>query len=113
VAVHTPNLSIGYETIEGCLEFSTQLLVVLLVIKLVMTAILGSGLVGGVLRQRCFWVPLWDRLMENPSIVTGRVVHGGSRLRHGGMAAVLAGSAKAPLTAILLLFRGTTALFCP
>jgi len=57
--------NIGYETIEAMLQdvIATQLLVVLLVIKLVMTAIsLGSGLVGGVLRQRCFWVPLWDRL---------------------------------------------------
>lgn len=59
VALKLPQiLGIGYETIEAMLqdvEFSLQLLLVLLVMKLVMTAIsMGSGLVGGVFAPAMF-----------------------------------------------------------
>jgi len=75
-------------------EFTTQLLVVLLVL-LVMTAI-SSGLVG-VLLQQCFWVPLWERLMEKiKALLPGMSAYGGSpAYAMVGMAAVLA-RAKAP-----------------
>ncbi|MDZ4878563.1 MAG: Voltage-gated ClC-type chloride channel ClcB [Chroococcidiopsis cubana SAG 39.79] len=60
-------LGIGYETIEAMLqdvEFSLLLLLILLVLKLVTTAIsMGSGLVGGVLLQLCFSVLRWEQHM--------------------------------------------------
>ncbi len=116
VAVQCPQiLGIGYETIEAMLqdvEFSLQLLVVLLVIKLLMTAIsLGSGLVGGVFAPAMFLgaslgaaygkilailIPSLSQYMAAPPAYA-----------MVGMAAVLAASARAPLTAILLLFELT------
>lgn len=109
-------LGIGYETIEAMLqdvEFSLRLLVILLVLKLVMTAIsMGSGLVGGIFAPAMF-------LGASLGAAYGKVlvvvlppelsVHIAAPPAYAmvGMAAVLAGSAKAPLTAILLLFELT------
>lgn len=124
VAVQWPQiLGIGYETVEAMLqdvEFSLQLLVVLLVIKLVMTAIsLGSGLVGGVFAPAMF-------LGASLGATYGKIVAAIAQSIHFallpslseyiaappayamvGMAAVLAASVRAPLTAILLLFELT------
>ncbi|MBD2039519.1 chloride channel protein [Microcoleus sp. FACHB-672] len=116
VALQWPQiLGIGYETIEAMLqdvEFSLQLLLILLVLKLVMSAIsLGSGLVGGTFAPTMFLgaslgsayakilvlaIPTIQSVMASPPAYA-----------MVGMAAVLAGSARAPLTAILLLFELT------
>ena len=59
VALHFPQiLGVGYETVEAMLQdvkFSLYLLVVLLVVKLLMTAIsAGSGFVGGLFAPAMF-----------------------------------------------------------
>ncbi|MBD2325486.1 chloride channel protein [Alkalinema sp. FACHB-956] len=116
VALKLPQvLGIGYETIEAMLrdvQFSIGLLLVLLVSKLVLTALcLGSGLVGGVFAPAMFLgatlgtaygqalpklLPMFaDNIAAPPAYAMV------------GMAAVLATSARAPLTAILLLFELT------
>lgn len=116
VALKLPQiLGIGYETIEAMLqdvEFSLQLLLVLLVVKLVMTAIsMGSGLVGGVFAPAMFlgaslggaYGKILAALLPQISVYMA----GPPAYAMVGMAAVLAGSAKAPLTAILLMFELT------
>ncbi len=116
VALKLPQiLGIGYETIEAMLQdvkFSLQLLLVLLVMKLIMTAIsMGSGLVGGVFAPAMFlgaslgaaYGKILAALLPQLSIYMA----GPPAYAMVGMAAVLAGSAKAPLTAILLLFELT------
>jgi len=116
VALQWPQiLGIGYETIEAMLqdvEFSLQLLVVLLVIKLVMTAIsLGSGLVGGVFAPAMFLGAslgaAYGKILA--AILPAMSVYMAAPPAYAmvGMAAVLAGSARAPLTSILLLFELT------
>ncbi|WAL58269.1 chloride channel protein [Thermocoleostomius sinensis] len=106
-------LGIGYGVLEVILQgeqFSLQFLCVLLVAKLVVTAIcLGSGLVGGIFApamflRAClggaygnFLLTIWPNAEIAPPPAYALV----------GMAAVLAGSVKAPLTAILLLFEMT------
>lgn len=108
-------LGIGYETIEAMLQdvkFSLQLLLCLIVVKLLMTAIsLGSGLVGGVFAPAMF---LGASLGAAYGKILALVIPAGSINIAGppayamvGMAAVLAGSARAPLTAILLMFELT------
>lgn len=116
MAIHWPQiLGTGYETVEAMLqdvEFSLQLLIVLLALKLVMTAIsLGSGLVGGVFAPAMF---LGASLGAAYGKILAAIVPGLSTYMAAppayamvGMAAVLAASAKAPLTAILLLFELT------
>ena len=108
-------LGIGYPTIEAMLqdvEFSLPLLLILLVVKLVMTAVsLGSGLVGGVFAPAMFLgaslgaaygkIVLW--FLPNMSAY----IAAPPAYAMVGMAAVLAGSVRAPLTAILLLFELT------
>lgn len=116
VALQYPQiLGIGYETIEAMLqdvEFSLELLLVLLVVKLAVTAIsLGSGLVGGVFAPAMF---LGASLGAAYAKILATLLPGMSAYMAAppayamvGMAAVLAASAKAPLTAILLLFELT------
>lgn len=116
VALQYPQiLGIGYETVEAMLqdvEFSLQLLVVLLIVKLVVTAIsLGSGLVGGVFAPAMF---LGASLGGAYAKILAVLLPGISPYMAAppayamvGMAAVLAASARAPLTAILLLFELT------
>lgn len=116
VAVQWPQiLGIGYETIEAMLqdvEFSLQLLVVLLVIKLVMTAIsLGSGLVGGVFAPAMFLGAslgaAYGKILATLIPSLSHYMAAPPAYAMVGMAAVLAASARAPLTAILLLFELT------
>lgn len=116
VALKWPQiLGIGYETVEAMLqdvEFPLHLLVVLLVVKLVMTAVsVGSGLVGGVFAPAMF---LGASLGAAYGQTLAILLPGMSASMAGppayamvGMAAVLAGSVRAPLTAILLLFELT------
>ena len=115
-ALYLPQiLGIGYETIEAMLqdvEFSLQLLVALLLVKLVMTAIsLGSGLVGGVFAPAMFLGAslgaAYGKVLA--AILPVGIVNIAAPPAYAmvGMAAVLAGSAKAPLTAILLMFELT------
>jgi len=108
-------MGIGYETIEAMLqdvEFSLQLLLALLVVKLIMTSIsLGSGLVGGIFAPAMFLGAslggAYGKILA--AIIPATVVNIAAPPAYAmvGMAAVLAGSARAPLTAILLLFELT------
>ncbi len=116
VAIHTPQiLGVGYETIQAMLqgvEFTVPLLLALLVIKLVMTSIcLGSGLVGGIFAPAMFLGATLGTLYGQflaAIIPTGMVnIAAPPAYAMVGMAAVLAGSARAPLTSILLLFELT------
>ena len=111
-------LGIGYETVEAMLqdvEFSVPLLVVLLAAKLGLTAIsLGSGLVGGVFAPAMFLGAslgsAYGKIMAWLLVgfgLTQSAIAAPPAYAMVGMAAVLAGSARAPLTAILLLFELT------
>lgn len=118
VALQFPQiLGIGYETIEAMLRdvhFSLPLLLSLLGIKLVMTAVsLGSGFVGGLFAPAMFLgaslgaaygsaLPLLPFLPFPASNIAAPPAYA-----MVGMAAVLAASVRAPLTAILLLFELT------
>lgn len=108
-------LGVGYETVESMLQdvqFPLQMVIALLFTKLIMTAIsFGSGFVGGVFAPALF-------LGASLGSVYGKVLaivlpHSGDYMASSpayamvGMAAVLAGSVRAPLTAILLLFELT------
>ena len=115
-ALCTPQiLGVGYETIQAMLQgvgFSVPLLLTLLVIKLIMTAIsLGSGLVGGIFAPAMLLGAtlgtLYGQLLA--VIIPAGVVNIAAPPAYAmvGMAAVLAGSARAPLTSILLLFELT------
>jgi len=115
-ALYTPQiLGVGYETIQAMLqavEFSVPLLLALLVIKLVMTAIsLGSGLVGGIFAPAMFLGASLGTLYGQflAAIIPAGMVNIAAPPAYAmvGMAAVLAGSARAPLTSILLLFEMT------
>jgi H+/Cl- antiporter ClcA/CBS domain-containing protein len=116
VALRFPQiLGIGYETVEAMLQdvgFSINLLVLLVVVKLLMTAMsVGSGLVGGLFAPAMFLgacmgtayakglvllFPILDDAMAAPPAYA-----------MVGMAAMLATTARAPLTAILLMFELT------
>lgn len=108
-------LGIGYETVEAMLQdvdFSLQLLLILLVVKLVMTAISqGSGLVGGVFAPAMFLGAslgaAYGKILA--ALLSGSSVNIAAPPAYAmvGMAAVLAGSVRAPLTAILLMFELT------
>ncbi|MBW4553735.1 MAG: chloride channel protein [Aphanocapsa sp. GSE-SYN-MK-11-07L] len=108
-------LGVGYETVEAILRnvsFDWQLLLLLLVVKLVMTALsLGSGLVGGIFAPAMFLgaalgaaygqavaLVLPDAWLEIAAPPAYAMV---------GMAAVLASTVRAPLTAVMLLFELT------
>jgi H+/Cl- antiporter ClcA len=116
VALKWPQImGIGYETVESMLQgvqFSLQLLLILLAIKLVMTAVsLGSGLVGGVFAPALFLGASLGAAYGQVLAVflpgMGINIAAPPAYAMVGMAAVLAGSARAPLTAILLLFELT------
>lgn len=116
VALQLPQiLGVGYETVESMLQdvqFPLSLVVALLVAKLVLTAVsFGSGFVGGVFAPALF-------LGASLGSVYGKVLAIALPMLHSymasppayamvGMAAVLAASVRAPLTAILLLFELT------
>jgi H+/Cl- antiporter ClcA/CBS domain-containing protein len=116
VALKFPQIKgIGYETIEAILqdvEFSLPLLVSILIIKLLMTALsLGSGLVGGLFAPSMFLgaclgsVYAQGLVLILPSLASQ--IAAPPAYAMVGMAAVLASSARCPLTAILLMFELT------
>ncbi len=115
VALKFPQImGVGYETIEAILrdvEFSLPLLVMLLVAKLIMTAISsGSGLVGGIYAPALFLGSAlgaaYGKILQ--ILLLGHLsIAAPPAYAMVGMAAVLAGSVRAPLTAILLLFELT------
>jgi len=116
VALQFPQiLGIGYETIEAMLrdvQFSFGLLAALLIVKLTMTAIsLGSGLVGGLFAPAMFLGAslgaMYGKMLPSILPMLSESVAAPPAYAMVGMAAVLAASARAPLTAILLLFELT------
>ncbi|HIK10566.1 MAG TPA: chloride channel protein [Oscillatoriaceae cyanobacterium M33_DOE_052] len=116
VALQVPQiLGVGYSTIEAILHdgrFPISVLCLLLVAKIAMTAIsLGSGLVGGVFAPAMFIGATLGAIYGN---VLELIIPSGwieiappAAYAMVGMAAVLAGSVKAPMTALLLLFEMT------
>ena len=116
IALQFPQiLGIGYETVEAMLrdvQFSLPLLLSLLVLKLAATAIsLGSGLVGGLFAPAMFLGAslgaAYGKLMAIVLPLSLGGIAAPPAYAMVGMAAVLAASARAPLTAILLLFELT------
>ncbi|MBW4472362.1 MAG: chloride channel protein [Stenomitos rutilans HA7619-LM2] len=116
VALQFPQiLGIGYETVEAMLRdahFSLLLLLSLLITKLVMTAVsLGSGLVGGLFAPAMFLGASLGAVYGKAMAIVLPIAPGSIAAPPAyamvGMAAVLAASARAPLTAILLLFELT------
>ncbi|PZV12546.1 MAG: chloride channel protein [Leptolyngbya sp.] len=108
-------LGIGYETVEAMLrdvEFSLPLLMSLLIAKLLMTALsLGSGFVGGLFAPAMFLgaslgAAYGKTLGLFPVMISANIA-APPAYAMVGMAAVLAASVRAPLTAILLLFELT------
>jgi H+/Cl- antiporter ClcA/CBS domain-containing protein len=108
-------LGIGYEIIEAILrdvEFSLPLLITLLLVKLGTTAIsLGSGLVGGLFAPAMFLGAAlgaaYGKLLPVSLPWLAESIAAPPAYAMVGMAAVLAASARAPLTSILLLFEMT------
>ncbi len=116
VALKLPQiLGIGYGTVEAMLQdvkFSLSLLVVLLIVKLLMTAIsAGSGFVGGVFAPAMFLGASFGAAYAKilAMLIPGIAAQMAAPPAYAmvGMAAVLAASVRAPLTAILLLFELT------
>jgi len=116
VALQLPQiLGIGYGTVEAMLQdvkFSLSLLVVLLIVKLLMTAIsAGSGFVGGVFAPAMFLGASFGAAYAKilAMLVPGIAAQMAAPPAYAmvGMAAVLAASVRAPLTSILLLFELT------
>jgi H+/Cl- antiporter ClcA len=116
VALQFPQiLGIGYETVQAMLqdvEFSLQLLVVLLVMKLLMTAIsAGSGFIGGLFAPAMFlgasFGSAYAKILALVVPAIGEYMAAPPAYAMVGMAAVLAASVRAPLTAILMLFELT------
>lgn len=116
VALQFPQvLGIGYETVEAMLrdaQFSIPLLVALLIVKLLMTAVsLGSGLVGGLFAPAMFLGAslgaAYGKIIPLVLPIAPGMIAAPPAYAMVGMAAVLAASARAPLTAILLLFELT------
>ena len=116
VALKFPQImGIGYETVEAMLqdvEFSLRLLIELLLVKLVMTAISsGSGLVGGLFAPAMFlgasFGSAYAHILAHVAPTVSHYMASPPAYAMVGMAAVLAASVRAPLTAILLLFELT------
>ncbi|TVQ46617.1 MAG: chloride channel protein [Gloeocapsa sp. DLM2.Bin57] len=108
-------LGIGYGTLEVILSgtnFSIPYLGTILTVKLLVTVIcLGSGLVGGIFAPALFLGACLGAIYGQ---VLGVILPGEMGIiappaayAMVGMAALLAGSVKAPLTAIILLFELT------
>lgn len=116
VALHLPQvLGIGYETVEAILRdvnFSLGLLLILLLTKMVLTAVsLGSGLVGGIFAPALFLGAslgaAYGKVLPILLPMFANSIAAPAAYATVGMAAVLAASVNAPLTAILLLFEMT------
>jgi CBS domain-containing protein len=108
-------LGIGYGTVEAMLQdedFSLNLLLILLVLKLLMTAVSsGSGFVGGLFAPAMFlgasFGSAYAKFLALVAPGIGDYMAAPPAYAMVGMAAVLAGSVRAPLTAILMLFELT------
>ena len=113
VGIYLPQVQgVGYETIEQSLNNTDMFLLLLLalsVAKLLMTPIsVGGGFIGGVFAPALFigatlggaYGTVMDQLVPGLSLFP-------ASFALVGMAAVLAGTIHAPLTAILLLFEMT------
>lgn len=103
---------VGYSTIESLLNGvipSLALLLALLVVKLLMTAIsVGGGFPGGVFAPSLFLgAALGAAFGTTMQAVFPQLPVAPPAYALAGMAAVLAGTVHAPLTAILLLFEMT------
>ncbi|BAZ91404.1 Cl- channel voltage-gated family protein [Raphidiopsis curvata NIES-932] len=116
VALKYPQiLGIGYGTVEAILqdrEFSLYLLLALMVLKLLLTAISSaSGFVGGLFAPAMFLgASLGSAYGKFLSLIFPGVAEymaAPPAYAMVGMAAVLAASVRAPLTAILMLFELT------
>jgi H+/Cl- antiporter ClcA/CBS domain-containing protein len=115
VAIVFPEATgIGYATIESILQdspFSIGLLLVLLAIKLILTAICAaSGFVGGTFAPAIFLgAILGSAYGQILAVILPHSIAIAAPPAYAlvGMAAVLAGSIRAPLTAVLLLFEMT------
>jgi H+/Cl- antiporter ClcA len=113
VALALPQiLGVGYDTIEAMLRdypISLGALLLLLLVKLVVTAISGgSGLVGGGFAPSLFLGAVLGSLYgRTMALILPFAIADSPAYAMVGMAAVLAGSARAPLTAMLLLFELT------
>ncbi|HEY9908417.1 MAG TPA: chloride channel protein [Thermosynechococcaceae cyanobacterium] len=116
VALQFPQImGIGYETVEAVLrdvQFSLPLLTGLLLAKLAMTAVsLGSGFVGGLFAPAMFLGATlgaaYGKVLPLLLPIAAGAIAAPPAYAMVGMAAVLAASARAPLTAILLLFELT------
>jgi H+/Cl- antiporter ClcA/CBS domain-containing protein len=116
VALQLPQiLGVGYDTVEAILrdaEFSLGLLVTLLIVKLFVTSIsLGSGLVGGVFAPAMFLGAslgaAYGKILPFVLPMFASNIAASPAYAMVGMAAVLAASVNAPLTAVLLLFEMT------
>lgn len=108
-------LGIGYGTIEVILSgtiFSIPFLSIILLVKLLVTAIcLGSGLVGGIFAPAMFLGACLGAVYGEVLVAVlppeAGLIAPPAAYAMVGMAALLAGSVKAPLTAIMLLFELT------
>ncbi|HIK30213.1 MAG TPA: chloride channel protein [Oscillatoriales cyanobacterium M4454_W2019_049] len=115
VALYLPQvLGIGYGTLELILQdvFPTHLLGILLLAKIFLVAVcLGSGFVGGLFAPAlliggCLG-SLYGHLVSAVLPAEWMAIAPASAYATVGMAAVLAGSVRAPLTAMILLFEMT------
>ncbi|TAE60579.1 MAG: CBS domain-containing protein [Nostocales cyanobacterium] len=116
VAVKYPQiLGIGYGTVQGMLqdqEFSLNLLVVLMVLKVLMTAVSSAnGFVGGLFAPAMFlgasFGSAYAKFLALLVPTIAEFMAAPPAYAMVGMAAVLAGSVRAPLTAIIMLFELT------
>jgi H+/Cl- antiporter ClcA/CBS domain-containing protein len=116
VALKYPQISgIGYETIEAMLQdvgFSLLLVLSLVLVKMLMTAIsLGSGLVGGIFAPSMFLGACMGTAYAKGLVLLLPALDGAiadpPAYAMVGMATMLASNARAPLTAILLMFELT------
>jgi H+/Cl- antiporter ClcA len=116
VALYYPQiLGIGYGTVQAMLqdqELSLNLLLILLVLKLFVTAVSsGSGFVGGMFAPAMFLGAslgsAYAKILALVAPSVGEYMAAPPAYAMVGMAAVLAGSVRAPLTAILMLFELT------
>lgn len=105
-------IGIGYETIESVLQdspFPLQFRLILLIAKLLLTAIsLGSGFIGGIFAPAIFLGGiLGSAYGQAIGLIWPIAIAAPPAYALVGMAAVLAGTIRAPLTAVLLLFEMT------
>ena len=107
-------IGIGYETVESILQdtpFTIPLLGILLVVKLLLTAISSaSGFVGGIFAPSIFLGAVLGSLYGQAiaSFLPASIpIAASPAYALVGMAAVLAGTVRAPLTSVLLLFEMT------